>query len=93
MNWEKFLTHKKLFKKLVSLSLCAGMVGSQLLSGMPVQAEEPTARETYNLPTDKTINPDITIQHYYNFPAMVLGNMEDEYNKEKINYKIGRAHV
>lgn len=86
MNWEKFLTHKKLFKKLVSLSLCAGMVGSQLLSGMPVQAEEPTARETYNLPTDKTINPDITIQHYYNFPAMVLGNMEDEYNKEKINY-------
>ncbi len=83
MNWEKFLTHKKLFKKLVSLSLCAGMVGSQLLSGMPVQAEEPTARETYNLPTDKTINPDITIQHYYNFPAMVLGNVEDEYNNLK----------
>lgn len=66
------------------MSLCIGMVSSQLLTGIPIQAaEETTENTTYNLPEDKTINPDITIQHYYNFPAMVLGNVEDEYNSIK----------
>ncbi len=86
MKKMNFLCTQKLWKKLLSMSLCVGMVGSQLLSGIPIQAEETKESSTYNLPEDTTINPNITIQHYYNFPAMVLGNVEDEYNNGKINY-------
>lgn len=86
MKWNEFFHARKLLKRLVSVSLCIGMVSGQLLSGIPIQAaEETNENTTYDLPDDKTINPDITIQHYYNFPAMVLGNVEEAYNKEKGN--------
>lgn len=80
MKWNEFFHARKLLKRLVSVSLCIGMVSGQLLSGIPIQAaEETNENTTYDLPDDKTINPDITIQHYYNFPNMDLGNIEDYY--------------
>ncbi len=85
MKWNEIFRTRKLLKRLISMSLCIGMAGSQLLSGIPIQAEEQTDQTAYNLPDDPVINPSITIQHYYNFPAMVLGNVEDEYNKLKDN--------
>ena len=83
MKWNEIFRTRKLLKRLISMSLCIGMAGGQLLSGIPIQAEEQTDHTAYNLPDDPVINPSITIQHYYNFPAMVLGNVEDEYNKLK----------
>ncbi len=79
MKKMNFLCTQKLWKKLLSMSLCVGMVGSQLLSGIPIQAEETKESSTYNLPEDTTINPNITIQHYYNFPNMDLGNVENDF--------------
>lgn len=86
MKWNEIFRTRKLLKRLISMSLCIGMAGSQLLSGIPIQAEEQTDQTAYNLPDDPVINPSITIQHYYNFPAMVLGNVEDEYNNGLVNY-------
>lgn len=83
MKWNEIFRTRKLLKRLISMSLCIGMAGGQLLSGIPIQAEEQTSQTAYNLPDDPVINPSITIQHYYNFPAMVLGNVEDEYNTLK----------
>lgn len=85
MKWNEIFRTRKLLKRLISMSLCIGMAGGQLLSGIPIQAEEQTDESTDALPTDTKINPNITIQHYYNFPAMVLGNVEDEYNTLKAN--------
>lgn len=85
MKWNEIFRTRKLLKRLISMSLCIGMAGGQLLSGIPIQAEEQTDQAAYNLPNDPVINPNITIQHYYNFPAMVLGNVEDYYNTLKVN--------
>lgn len=83
MKWNEIFRTRKLLKRLISMSLCIGMAGGQLLSGIPIQAEEQTDHTAYNLPDDPVINPSITIQHYYNFPAMVLGNVEEDYNTLK----------
>ncbi len=79
MKWNEIFRTRKLLKRLISMSLCIGMAGSQLLSGIPIQAEEQTDESTYALPTDTKINPNITIQHYYHFPNMDLGNVEEDF--------------
>lgn len=81
MKWNEIFRTRKLLKRLISMSLCIGMAGGQLLSGIPIQAEEQTDESTYALPTDTKINPNITIQHYYHFPNMDLGNVEEDFKK------------
>lgn len=90
MKWNEIFRTRKLLKRLISMSLCIGMAGGQLLSGIPIQAEEQTDESTYALPTDTKINPNITIQHYYHFPNMDLGNIEEDFGGKDKYYDISQ---
>lgn len=90
MKWNEIFRTRKLLKRLISMSLCIGMAGGQLLSGIPIQAEEQTDESTYALPTDTKINPNITIQHYYHFPNMDLGNVEEDFGGKDRYYDISQ---